>query len=166
MVSPKSTLRTWVEESPLRAAPPPFPPNANGPRALAHTRPREATRRGRRPKRWKGRGAMRAAQATWTSQDEVAFGPSTLCTRLEASLAPSFQSPHSRRSRSHLPAPRSRIPRGPRPLPSGGHVTKGTPGFSHFRQGEALKPRIRQSLQTRRLRHCKCRRLPFFCRAA
>ena len=40
------------------------------------------------------------------------------------------------------------------------------PGFSHFKQGEALKPKIRQSLQTRRLHHCKCRRRPFFCHAA
>ena len=116
-----SNIEDVGEESTLRLASPPFPPNANGPRALAHTRPREAIRRGRRPKRrtrpWFASGFL----TKWTSQDEVAFGPSTLCTHQEASLPPSFQSLHSGWSQFHLPAPRSRIPRGPRPRPSEEH---------------------------------------------
>ena len=118
------------EGSRPRAEPPPIPPNANGRHVLERMHPRAATRQGPRPKHWSRLWCDAVSPSTWKSPHGVASGPSTLGSHQEASLPPNFQHPDSRRSRSPLPAPHSRIPRDLKPLPAGGRDSEGTNNLS------------------------------------
>ena len=127
---PRPTWRTRGEGSRPRAEPPPIHPNTNGRHVLERMHLRAATRQGHRPKHWSRLWCDAVSPSTWKSPHGVASGPSTLGSHQEASLPPNFQHSDSRRSRSPLPAPHSRIPRDLKPLPAGGRDSEGTNNLS------------------------------------
>ena len=167
MVSAQAHIEdTGSRNRALRLASPPFHPNANGRRALARTRARgKPPARDAVPSAGQGRGALRCAHPHGRH--------STKLPAVHPPCVPVWK-PHFHPVSSALTQDCHGLPcqhlvhafRAVRGLCPQGDMAEWTPGFSHFRQGEALKPRIRQSRQTRRLLHCKCRRRPSFCRAA